>query len=230
MKPYYDHAGITIYHGDARGMLPDLAPLVPDPRLEPVDVVLTDPPYGIDGGRGHDRQRGKGHYLPSECWQDTPEYVQEVCVPMVKLLAVTVGRVIVTPGNANMWRYPEPDDVGCFYTPSSQGWGRWGHTTFHPILYYGKDPRAGKGQSATGRQLTEKPPRLDHPCPKPLKAWTWLLSKASLEGETVLDPFMGSGTTLVAAKHLGRRAVGIEIEEQYCEIAAKRLAQEVLDL
>jgi site-specific DNA-methyltransferase (adenine-specific) len=70
----------------------------------------------------------------------------------------------------------------------------------------------------------------DHgfPCPKPLRWMRWLVKKASLEGELILDPFMGSGTTLRAAKDLGRRAIGIEVEERWCELAAKKLEQEVL--
>jgi hypothetical protein len=66
----------------------------------------------------------------------------------------------------------------------------------------------------------------DHPSPKPLKAMQWLVSRFS---GTVIDPFMGSGTTLVAAKNLGRQAIGVEVEERYCEVAARRLSQEVFD-
>ena len=69
-----------------------------------------------------------------------------------------------------------------------------------------------------------------HPGPRSLKAARWLLSWWSDEGETILDPFMGSGTTLRAAKDLGRKAIGIEIEERYCELAAKRMAQTVMPL
>jgi site-specific DNA-methyltransferase (adenine-specific) len=73
-----------------------------------------------------------------------------------------------------------------------------------------------------------QPEKNGHPCPKPLKAWRRLLNNISQPEQTVLDPFMGSGTTLRTAKDLGRKAIGIEIEERYCEIAAKRLAQDVL--
>ena len=68
-----------------------------------------------------------------------------------------------------------------------------------------------------------------HPTEKPIRLFLWCIELAE-RAATVLDPFMGSGTTLVAAKQLGRKAIGIEIEEKYCEIAVKRLAQEVLDL
>jgi site-specific DNA-methyltransferase (adenine-specific) len=66
----------------------------------------------------------------------------------------------------------------------------------------------------------------DHPSPKPLALYRWLIERVA--GHTILDPFMGSGTSLRAAKDLGRKAIGIEIEERYCEIAARRMAQLVL--
>ena len=67
-----------------------------------------------------------------------------------------------------------------------------------------------------------------HPCPRPLDQMKFIVTALTEENDTILDPFMGSGTTLVAAKNLGRKAIGIEIEEKYCEIAVKRLRQEVL--
>jgi DNA modification methylase len=71
-------------------------------------------------------------------------------------------------------------------------------------------------------------PRNGHPCPKPEDQWTWLLNRTCLPGDTVIDPFVGSGATLRCAKDNGMNAIGIEIEEKYCEIAAKRLAQDSL--
>jgi DNA modification methylase len=68
----------------------------------------------------------------------------------------------------------------------------------------------------------------EHPCPKPVRLFTWLIEQPSEATHTIINPFMGSGTTLRGAKDLGRKAIGIEIEENYCEIAAKRIAQEVL--
>lgn len=79
-------------------------------------------------------------------------------------------------------------------------------------------------------KIAEREGSSEHPCPKPEEFMRWLVGRVSLPGQTVLDPFMGSGSTLRAAKDLGRRAIGIEIEERYCEIAVKRLAQGVLPL
>ena len=221
MKPYYDHAGITIYHADARELLGQID----------ADAVVTDPPYALDGGRGGgNRSRGKANY-GSVGWEDTHEYLSDHLIPTAVAFIDSVGRGALTCGvpNLSLWMQAKPPaDIGLFWQPAAVGMGPWGFCGFNPILYYGKDPRAGKSQTPAGKSITERSPKLDHPCPKPLKAWSWLVCKIALEGETVLDPFVGSGTTLLAAKNNGRKAIGIEIEERYCELAASRLAQEVM--
>jgi hypothetical protein len=83
---------------------------------------------------------------------------------------------------------------------------------------------------STSLTTNERPESSEHPCPKPTNAWSWLLNRASLPCEIILDPFLGSGTTAYCAKKLGRKCIGIEIEEKYCEIAAKRCSQMVLAL
>jgi site-specific DNA-methyltransferase (adenine-specific) len=218
MKPYFEENGVTIYHGDCRVILPQLGQF---------DAFLTDPPYGIKGGSGGGaRTYKKGVYLWTG-WEDTPEYIKSTCVPIVEQCIAITRRGAITPGNRCIHLYPPANDIGCFWTPAAITHGPWGFTNFQPILYYGSDFRAGYGPLPTGRQVTEISPKLDHPCPKPEAAWCWLLGKISMEGETLLDPFMGSGTTLLAAKDSGRNAVGIELEERYCEIAANRLRQMV---
>ena len=224
MKPYWTSAdgNLTIYHGDARDVLPEL-------DLSAVDLVLTDPPYGIAGGSGNvNKKRGKGNYR-AHLWNDTPEYVRDVCVHLVRYCIETVGRVIITPGQIAMWDYPRPVVMGDFYCDVAAGYSAWGRNCTNPIFYYGKDPRSGAGQSPTGRMYGRLNGRLEradwHPCPKPLPDWQWLLCKGSLEGETVLDPFAGAFTTLLAAQRTGRKAVGIEIEEFYAEKGAERLSQ-----
>lgn len=218
MKSYYEHAGITIYNADAR----DVVPTLPDGC-----VFIADPVYGINGGRGGNRQRGKGNY-DSDDWTDDEVYVRSVCVSVVEMLIAKCIRGAVTPGSRCMFLYPRPTDIGCFWTPAANGHSPWGLTTFNPILYYGKDFRGGKGPLPTGIQVTEIAANNGHPCPKPERAWKWLLNKIGQTGETVIDPFLGSGTTLVAAQFLGMNAIGIDIVERYCEIAANRLAQGVL--
>jgi hypothetical protein len=180
-------------------------------------------------GRGHNaKAHEKTRYEAG--WEDTPEYLQAEVIPVISRLVSLDVPMAITPGNRCMWLYPSPADVGCFWQPAGATHGPWGFATFTPILYYGKDWRAGKGPLATSRPLTELAEKNGHPCPKPLRAWSWLLDKVCPPGAVVLDPFVGSGTTLRAAKNRGRKAIGIEIEERFCEIAVERLGQEVLPL
>lgn len=216
MKPYYDDGIVTIYHGDCMEWMPG-----------PVDLVLTDPPYGVDGGHGGQlRDYRKADYCGD--WADTPEYIASVVVPVINKCLGLAKTTVVTPGTRCLCLYPQPEEVGAFFSPAASRIGRFGFQSVHPIFFYGWYKNRGKGAIETGRVLTETAEENGHPCPKPIGAWKWLLNRSCEEGALVLDPFMGSGTTLRAAKDLGRRAIGIEIEEKYCEIAAKRCSQEVM--
>jgi len=188
-----------------------------------VDLVLTDPPYGIDGGRGGDSYAyGKAKYTGD--FHDDESYIRDVVVVAIQEALRIAARVVCTTGHRHLRLYPKWDDMGCFWTPASATHGPWGFNSFAPILYYGRDPRAGIGAWPSGMRLTEAAEKNGHPCPKPLGAWSWLVRKASgTPGEIILDPFCGSGTTCVAAKKLGRRFVGIDISPEYCQIARERL-------
>ncbi len=221
MNPYYEDADVTIYHGDCRDILPSLGP---------VDLVLTDPPYGIDGPMsGMQKLRGKSEYYEGS-FDDTEDNLLQVTLPVINELRTTVGCVVLTPGNRHFGQYPQPQSFGAFYQPSAVAVQTFGNLDAQPIFYYGKNPRKERLGVTLSWVLTEHPEEFGHPCTKPIKAWRKLLASVSLEGHIVLDPFMGSGTTLRAAKDLGRKAIGIEIEERYCEIAAKRMSQSVMEL
>ena len=222
MTPYYEHAGITIYHGDCREVLDGLL----------WDCAVTDPPYGVDGQQNTETASRRGQRNDYASMVDSVEYVSLVVIPVVMTL-IHRARCVLTPGSRCLTLYPPPQAFGCIYQPASVGLQPWGRADGQPIFYYGRAPRVGTllpavqcSYQQAGYSHVEQP--MGHPCPKPLGLWKKLVSVASLEGECVIDPFMGSGTTLLAAKTQNRRAIGIEIEERYCEIAAKRLSQEVL--
>jgi len=210
VKPYYERDGITIYHGDCREMLGDIR----------ADVLVTDPPYGVgfQGKNTKHTSRAKQGYISGDDAEVGPH--------VVGIAIQSVIRGLVFPGVRMMFDYPKPYDVGCVYCPSGAGNGRWGWTVFHPVLFYGKAKTGGS--TPAGMESFALAGETGHPCAKPVRWMLWAVEKASLQCEVVLDPFAGSGTTLAAAAVLGRRAIGIEIEERYCEIAAKRLSQRVM--
>jgi site-specific DNA-methyltransferase (adenine-specific)/modification methylase len=211
----------TLYLGDCLDILP---------TLPKVDAVITDPPYGVMLGEVKNGQAIEKAQQAYESFSDTPEYIRDVCVPATILALDRAQRGLVTPGNRNTFLYPPPEDWGVWYNPAGTGRGRWGFILAQPIFYYGKDPRAGTGSFSASiwglNSSVSDIKNTEHPCPKPLSFMKWAVGKVSIvEGETILDPFMGSGTTGVAAIHLGRKFIGIEIEPKYFDIACRRIEQ-----
>jgi site-specific DNA-methyltransferase (adenine-specific) len=200
-EPYYvsEDGRITIYHGDCREILP---------LLDPVDLVLTDPPYGV-GFRGEEWDAAIPDWLPT---------------------ARAVASVVVfTTAPVTLWDYPRPDWVLCWARPasSSRSLLRGGFNHWSPVVVYGT-PKFPTDLLSLHAIAHASPAWIDHPSPKPIALMRWLAEHASNPGDLILDPFMGSGTTLRAAADLGRRAIGIEINEDYCRIAVERLRQGVL--
>ncbi len=223
MTPYYEHAGITIYHGDCREVFYGVVPMSPA-------VFITDPPYGVELGTSD--SRGNKHGLAKQGYEHSGDTFSEWCqlVPIVlEQCVVSLVRGCVFVGK-HVTYFPQPSVVGGVYCPAGVGRNQWGYTNFMPVFFYGVNPTLQFGAKQTVLRSTETSEVNGHPCPKPDGWMRWLVNLATVPGDIVVDPFMGSGTTLVAAKRLGRKAIGIEIEEKYCEIAVKRLAQEALPL
>lgn len=185
------------------------------------DSLITDPPYGLGKKTGTiGASRLKNSY---DEFDDTMHNVRSLIIPAIAKFIGTTKRAAITPGPKAMFFYPEPKDTGIFFQPAACGMSFWGRTTWQPILFYGDDPRLGKTIDHLHRQVIEKASTDEHPCAKPQAAWDWLVNKASLEGETVLDPFMGSGTTGVSCVKLGRKFIGIEISQKYFDLSCKRI-------
>lgn len=235
MNPYYNQDGITIWHGDCREIIPSL------PK---VDLVLTDPPYPkLKGGLKHCCPGVSKRTIPTvtigtpwgneieaiKMFQNLSAAAVVFCswhsIGEVKSLCggEAVGLVTWHKRNSQMSFRNRPHYTCEYawmieYAPGP----KWMNVeTFYDI------PGLVAGCMATERILEDDTGKAAHPTQKPIQLMYKLLA---VSDGTILDPFMGSGTTLRAAKDLGRKAIGIEIEEKYCEIAARRLEQGVLQL
>lgn len=212
--------GVELYLGDCREILPTLGN---------VDAVVTDPPYGIGLGshlaskdRRTDRVLVKDGY---ESYDDTPENYDAVVVPVIRdALALTAsGRGLVFGVPPAIWRLPPPTAMGGVYLPAACGRNTWGFSSFVHALLYGRAPNLQLGAKHTAIESTESAEKNGHPVPKPLGWMKWAVALATIKGETIIDPFMGSGTTGVAAVNLGRKFIGIEIEPKYFDISRRRI-------
>lgn len=210
--------------GSVRLILGDCLQVLP--TLSGIDAVVTDPPYGVkfQGKKNsHSQTRSGVGYVHDS---DSDGIIGIACVTWC---IAHIGRCVVTPGTRIAFKYPTPHDMGCVFIPNAAGYGRWGFTSSQPILYYGECPYNQRGMGARPNSFssTEQAEDNGHPCPKPIGWSTWLVVRGSMYGETILDPFMGSGTTGVACVRTGRRFVGIEISTEYFAIAVKRCKDEL---
>jgi DNA modification methylase len=188
------------------------------PELWTFDLLLTDPPYGIGEANGKPKQRGNlahAHDYLTDTWDN------ETCEDGVEMGRTITRWQIIFGGNyyhllpSSCWLVWDKDNGRNDFADCELAW-----TNLRKAVRRLKYRWNG--------MLKEHPEHRWHPTQKPLDVIKWSLSHAPLDVATVLDPFMGSGTTLRACKDLGRKGTGIEIEERYCEIAANRLRQEVL--
>lgn len=221
MRPYFERGELVIYHGRAEDVLPLIA--------QPEAMIVTDPPYGTGGWRRDATGAGRNPSgaLIREAW-DAGD------VTWLSLIDVAAAFVFWPPARTRML-LETAEACGltkhrCLYMrkrdpkPMPAGRTRW---SVEPIwilsregfvllggddVYEDSTPRLGRDADATG-----------HPYQKPLSVMRWLISKRP--DRPVIDPFMGSGTTLKAAQEFGLACIGIEADEHYCEIAARRLDQ-----
>ena len=186
------------------------------------DVAIFDPPYGIDGSTGTiNKQRAKGEY--NSTFEDNPEYICNLVVPVVRMCIEKFGAVIVTPGNRNFSLYPHPDSFGCFYQPAAVGLQTFGNLDAQPIFYYGKNATKKNMGVRCSFQMTSQADDVAHPCRKPTKEWQQLILAHTLPGQTVLDPFMGSGTTGEICIKNDRKFIGVELDVAYFQLAKQRI-------
>lgn len=208
----------VLFQGDCREWMESL------PSCFRVDALVTDPPYGVNykgSGTKWTAPDGVGY----ASFDDTPDAVRGLIVPRFEQALKLAERAALTPGLRCYSLYPKADGEGVIWYPSGANAGPWGFVTHQPIFYYGKCPYLadGGGSRPTGFQSTEPAEKNGHPCPKPVGQMIWLVNRVTRMGETVLDPFMGSGTTGVACVATGRKFIGVEIEPKYFDIACRRM-------
>lgn len=222
-EPYYEDDLVTLYHGDCREITAWLG----------ADVLVTDPPYGVrweshHGGRRADQVARNGAAT------QTRDAIQNDSTPEARdaALAAWGRRPAIVFGS---WRIARPDRLHALLIWHKEGaYSALSHAPFftnHEEIYvlgseWPTPDKPLRSVLTTTEHRSQAVRDGGHPTPKPVGLMEALIDRCP--PGTIADPFAGSGSTLVAAKQLGRRAIGIELEERYCEIAAKRLAQDTL--
>ena len=242
MEPYYEDGAVTIYHGDCLEVLLK--------EEFSIATTVTDPPFSSGARTDAGKSIRPGAMLRGAKWDDDWFSHDNMATVGFLFLMRLLGRrlfdVTAISGSAHVfidWRqYPN-----LYGAMESAGWVTknlvvWDKEHFgmgsnyrnqHELILYAEKTNSGSEfqDNGVGNVLRSKRPGSEwHPTEKPIDLLQRLITASTTPESVVLDPFMGSGSTLVAAKSVGRRATGIEIDERYCEIAAERCSQGVLDL
>ena len=200
MTPYYQDDFVTLYNCDCCEIVPTLGRF---------DLLLTDPPYGIGNRMQGGTWGAKAKYADFRAWDVAPE------TELLTAIVALAKRAIIWGGNY-------------FTLPPSRCWLVWDKQNAVPTMADCEFAWSNLDRPAKRMSLPVGVHTHGHPTEKPLTLFSWCIQQAG-DVQTILDPFAGSGTTGRAAKDLGRKCVLIEREERYCEIAAKRMLQEVFD-
>ena len=218
MTPYFDRDGITIYHARCEDVLPDIAPA-------DVDLLLTDPPYGIKLSTTY-KSNGRGRAKGRHAWEARDHVaVAGDDAPFDPAPIFAYKRAVLFGANNYADRLPP-----------SQSWIVWdrvsdGDDSADAELAWtnlGGTVRTFRHMWTGYRRKSEIGFHV-HPTQKPVALMRWIVDRWTKPGDLVLDPYMGSGPVAQACHELGRRYVGIELVEEYCEVAVKRLRQGTLD-
>ena len=221
MSIYYEDEFVTLYHADC---------LEHSDLWTGADVLVTDPPYGIAWTPRVGGYKGAGSQTQGDKIKgDHSTGMRD------EALRLWGDKPLIVFGS---WRAPRPEPIdhrliwwkqGQAPGPINAAWMLQDEEIYVSGTGFVRSSPPKRSVFATKEPRHLAVIEAGHPTPKPIPLMEWLLERCPAVW-TIADPFAGSGSTLVAAKRLGRKAVGVELEERYCEIAANRLAQGVLPL
>jgi DNA modification methylase len=194
---YYEEPDIILLHGDCLDMLPYFEP-------DSIDLVLTDPPYGINACN-QTLGKGKKEFHRGDWDKDRPDIAPLLLFPNQIIWGGNYFTDVLPPSND--WLVWHKKNDGRSFSEAEMAWSNIGKNVRVYSRHWGGEEK-------------------QHPTQKPEEVMNWCVSLT--DAQLILDPFLGSGTTAVACKQLGRKCIGIELESKYLDIAIERLRQEVL--